>query len=195
MIYGFVNTSLPNEGEQVSLLRAYAKKHRLGELQFIRTGNISDLTGYSFNPGDILLVDNISSIGSSLRQIRFVLQSFAKSRINFTSVIEDYSFGTDINFEFAVKALDFVIKLRKDLISRATVQALEAVRSGGKVLGRPKGRKSSVYKLSGKEKQINELLAEGYSKVEIAKRLGITRTTLYSFLQNLESETKTDRST
>ena len=173
VIYGFVNTSLPNEGEQVSLLRAYAKKHRLGELQFIRTGNISDLTGYSFNPGDILLVDNISSIGSSLRQIRSVLQSFAKSRINFTSVIEDYSFGADINFEF---------KLRKDLISRATVQALEAVRSGGKVLGRPKGRKSSVYKLSGKEKQINELLAEGYSKVEIAKRLGITRTTLYSFL-------------
>lgn len=182
MIYGFVNTSLPNEGEQVSLLRAYVKKHRLGELQFIRTGNISDLTGYSFNPGDILLVDNISSIGSSLRQIRSVLQSFAKSRINFTSVIEDYSFGADINFEFAVKALDFVIKLRKDLISRATVQALEAVRSDGKVLGRPKGRKSSVYKLSGKEKQINELLAEGYSKVEIAKRLGITRTTLYSFL-------------
>ena len=50
-----------------------------------------------------MLVDNISSIGSSLRQIRSVLQSFAKSRINFTSVIEDYSFGADINFELPSK--------------------------------------------------------------------------------------------
>ena len=188
MVYGFVNTSLSNEDEQLSLLRAYAKKHKLGDLRLIRAGDISELTGHRFKPGDVLLVDNITTIGSSLQQIRSVLQSFSQSRITFTSVVESYSFGSEINFEFAIKALDFVIKLRKNMVSCKTSRALKTVKSDGKILGRPKGRKNSVYKLSGQEKQICELLAAGHSKFDIAKKMGVARATLYGFLRNINKD-------
>ncbi len=185
MVYGFVNTTFSNKTEQEKALLAYARQHKLGELRFIYGAEISDLADEAFVDGDSVLIDNITAAASSLTGIHRVLQIFSRRNVCLVSAAEDYSFGRAIDFAFALKALEFVIRLRRNMVSQTTVQALEAVKSDGKILGRPRGRKNDVYKLSGREGQIYSFLSAGVSKTEVARRLGITRATLYSFLRKI----------
>ncbi|MCL2758534.1 MAG: helix-turn-helix domain-containing protein [Alphaproteobacteria bacterium] len=85
------------------------------------------------------------------------------------------------------KALVFVFGLdaeieRKKMMSQKTKEGLARVRAEGKVLGRPFGGSNSSVKLTGKEQVIQELLAQGCSKVKIAKQLNVNRQTLYKFI-------------
>lgn len=50
-------------------------------------------------------------------------------------------------------------------------------------LGRPKGKKSTHYKLTGKEKTIIELHEKGLSKSKIAKILDVHRNTLNVYIK------------
>ena len=63
-------------------------------------------------------------------------------------------------------------------------EALARKKTEGVKLGRPKGSKSSYYKLSGKEDTIIKMLNKKISKVKIAKKLGVNRNTLYNFIKN-----------
>ena len=85
------------------------------------------------------------------------------------------------------KALVFVFGLsaeieRKKMASQKTKEGLARVRAEGKVLGRPLGSSNSSLKLTGKEQIIQELLAQGCSKVKIAEQLNVNRRTLYAFI-------------
>ena len=75
-------------------------------------------------------------------------------------------------------------RLKRNLISQRTKEALARKRAEGVVLGRPKGRKSSPdkYKLSGKEILISELLRNGISHRKIAKICKVDRNTLSRFI-------------
>lgn len=53
-------------------------------------------------------------------------------------------------------------------------------------MGRPKGRKSSYYKLTGKEKVIKELLDKGLSKTQVAKILNVHRNTLSAYMKKAD---------
>ena len=50
-------------------------------------------------------------------------------------------------------------------------------------MGRPKGKKSSYYKLTGKDKIIKELLEKGLSKTQIARILKVQRNTLTTYIK------------
>jgi DNA invertase Pin-like site-specific DNA recombinase len=70
------------------------------------------------------------------------------------------------------------------LISQRTKEALARKKAEGIILGRPLGRKSTHYKLTGQEGAIIQLLEEGRSKSSIARALQVNRSTLESFLKN-----------
>ena len=67
-------------------------------------------------------------------------------------------------------------------------------RSEGVILGRPKGRKSSHLKLTGKEETIRVLREQNVSKSEIARIFGVHRMTVDSFIKinNLEDNSYVD---
>lgn len=70
----------------------------------------------------------------------------------------------------------------RELISRRTKCALAMMKSNGVRLGRPVGipRKR---KLDGKYSEITRLLEKGLSKAEVARRLGVSQTTLSEFMK------------
>jgi IS30 family transposase len=53
------------------------------------------------------------------------------------------------------------------------------------ILGRPKGSKSKVKKLTGKEVEIKNLLDKKVSKSAIARILGVHRLTVSVFVQEI----------
>jgi DNA invertase Pin-like site-specific DNA recombinase len=68
----------------------------------------------------------------------------------------------------AYKVLAFAFglsaEIERNLISQRTKEALARKKAEGVILGRPKGRKSTKYKLTGKEEMIVLLLKKGKSK-------------------------------
>jgi DNA invertase Pin-like site-specific DNA recombinase len=71
--------------------------------------------------------------------------------------------------------------IERELISQRTKEALARKKSEGFTLGRPKGRKPAMRKLSEYEAEILSLLAENVTKSYIAKRFGVCWKTLYSY--------------
>ena len=77
---------------------------------------------------------------------------------------------------------DIIAQKERELISRRTKCALAMMKSNGVRLGRPVGipRKR---KLDGKDSEITRLLEKGLSKAEVARRLGVSQTTLSEFMK------------
>ena len=74
-------------------------------------------------------------------------------------------------------------EVERDLISERTREGLAKARSSGKKLGRPKGS-LGVSRLDGKGDEIRHLLRLGVSKNAIAKITGVSRPTLYHFIDS-----------
>ena len=73
-------------------------------------------------------------------------------------------------------------EIERELISLRTKEGLVAARAAGKRLVRPQGR-FGQSKLTGKEEEIQRLLALPVSKSSIAKITGVDRSTLYHFIR------------
>jgi IS30 family transposase len=59
------------------------------------------------------------------------------------------------------------------------------MKSEGIHVGRPAGAKNNVIKLTGKSEEIRLLLERNIPKVQIAKRLGVHRSTLRRYLMDV----------
>jgi DNA invertase Pin-like site-specific DNA recombinase len=73
-------------------------------------------------------------------------------------------------------------EIERDLISERTKQGLNAARAKGRLLGRPKGS-ISTSKLTGKDELIKEELKYGVAKAAIARKFGVSRTTLVNYIK------------
>lgn len=65
-------------------------------------------------------------------------------------------------------------------------EALVRKRAEGVVLGRPKGSKSKVKKFTGRELEIQSLLAKKVPKAALAHILGVHRQTVANFVRGQE---------
>jgi len=74
-------------------------------------------------------------------------------------------------------------EIERDLISQRTKEALARKKSEGFALGRPLGSKSDRLKLSEHEAEILSLIDENVSKSAIARRFGVCRKTVISYLK------------
>ena len=75
-------------------------------------------------------------------------------------------------------------EVQRELLSDVPAEGLAKARSSGKKLGRPKGL-LGISRLDGKEDEIRHFLGLGVSKNTIAKITGVSRPTLYHFIDSL----------
>ena len=74
-------------------------------------------------------------------------------------------------------------EIEHDLISQRTKQGMATAKAKGKKIGRPKGALGKS-KLDGKEEDIRDLLSKKVSKASIARIMGVSYTTICSFIKN-----------
>ena len=134
--------------------------------------------------GDILICSELSRLGRSLLMIMDILNQCLKREVQVWTIKDNYRLGMDISSKVLAFAFGLSAEIERNLISQRTKEALARRRAEGVVLGRPKGRKSSRVKLTGREDEIARLLRRGYSKSRIARRLKVHRITLGKFIRD-----------
>lgn len=131
---------------------------------------------------DMILCSELSRLGRNLFMIMEILNQCMQRECKVWTIKDGYRLGEDIQSKVLAFAFGLSAEIERNLISQRTKEALARKKSEGVVLGRPKGRKSSHVKLSGKEVVISELLIQGVPKTQIAKIFKVNRNTVSKFI-------------
>lgn len=134
-------------------------------------------------PGDVLLAGEISRLGRSLFMVMRILEYCMNNGVKVYTAKDGYELGDNIQSKVLAFAFGLAAEIEREMISRRTKEALAKKRAEGVILGRPKGRKSDVVKLSGHFDEIRLLKNAGVPNAQIAKALGVNRNTLSKYLK------------
>ena len=107
------------------------------------------------------------------------------------TIKDNYRLGDDIQSKVLAFAFGLSAEIERNLISQRTKEALALRKAQGIHVGRKYGSKYAVYKLTGKERIVKEMLVKGVSKAAIARKLHVDRTTLWRFLKQTDVEQPT----
>ena len=140
---------------------------------------------------DIIICSELSRLGRNLFMIMEILNICMNKGCRVWTIKDNYRLGDDIQSKVLAFAFGLSAEIERNLISQRTKEALARKKSGGIVLGRPKGRRSSHVKLSGKENTISDLLDQGVSQSQIAKIFNVNRMTVAKFIKDNQI-TRTD---
>lgn len=134
--------------------------------------------------GDIMVCSELSRLGRNLLMIMGILNECMNRDIQVWTIKDNYRLGSDINSKVLAFAFGLSAEIERNLISQRTKEALARKKAEGVILGRPKGRKSSITKLTGQERKIKELRDKNVSFSAIGRILGVHRLTVSSFVKN-----------
>jgi len=137
------------------------------------------------HPGDLILVSELSRLGRSVGQVIQLVDRLLKQHVQLVAIKEHIRLnGTpDLQTKVMITLCALFADIERDWIAERTKEGLAAARAKGRLPGRPKGV-LGTSKLTGREAEIQSLLAKTVSKASIAKILGVSRSTLHSFIQS-----------
>ncbi len=136
--------------------------------------------------GDILITTEISRLGRSLLEVMGILQMCLEQGCQVWTLKENFRLGADIQSKVLAFAFGLSAELSKQLLQERVRESLARLKANGKKLGRPCGAQSKKLKLSRNKKRLNNLITSGISKNEIARIMGVHKTTLYKYLNTYE---------
>ena len=142
------------------------------------------------NKNDLIICAELSRLGRNLFMIMEILHICMNKECRVWTIKDNYRLGDDIQSKVLAFAFGSSAEIERNLISQRTKEALARKRSEGVILGRPKGKKSSRVKLSGKEDTIKTLLEQGVSKTQIATIFKVNRMTVTKFINEHEIKPK-----
>src|SRR6266536_1181550 len=128
--------------------------------------------------GDKLIVTELSRLGRSLLEVMSILHTLMEKNVQVYTTKERYELGNNISSKVLAFAFSLSAEIERSMISSRTREALARKKSEGKRLGRPKGKFSSVTKLTGKDDLIREYLAKKIPVSVIARLLRVHRLTV-----------------
>ena len=141
---------------------------------------------------DLIICSELSRFGRNLFMIMEILNQCMNKECRVWTIKDGYRLGDDIQSKVLAFAFGLSAEIERNLISQRTKEALARKKAEGVVLGRPKGRKSSKVKLSGKEDYIRELLEQGVSISEIARIYKVNRNTVSKFIKEKIKDENTE---
>ena len=174
-IYVLVDGSDKGEAESLSDIYNF-----FGD-EIIRGKQVDKAVWDKLKANDVLVVENVLSLGSSLSEILEALAVCAEHRVHLCLARENISFKADKLPEIADSLL-LAWRLHQSLISLRSKTALQERKEQGVKLGRPYGSNPAL-KLDDHKDEIKKLLLTGVSKDDIAEQYNVCRATVYNFVK------------
>lgn len=199
MIYGYIRVSTDKqtvENQRFEILEYAGQKQfcidewieeTISGTVAIQKRNLGKLIS-KVQKNDVIVCSELSRLGRNVFMIMSVLNSLLEHEVKIITVKEGYKLGDDISSKILAFAFGISAEIERQLLSQRTSEALKRKKAEGVILGRPKGKQNSKYKLSGMEDEIKFMIDSGKTKTYIAKVLGVSSATLYSFLKNHKEE-------
>ena len=194
MMYGYIRVSTDKQttdNQRFEILKfADEKKLRVDQwieetisatkhLSHRKLGRLLD----AMQPDDVLIVTELSRLGRSLMEVMSILHTLMEKEVKVFTTKERYELGNNISSKVLAFAFSLSAEIERSMISSRTKEALARKKSEGKRLGRPKGRLSSVTKLSGKDDLIREYLDKKIPQSVIARLLNVHRLTVRNYIR------------
>ena len=202
MIYGYIRVSSDKQTveNQRYEINSFCQKEHLNIDGWIEE-TISGTKNYNkralgrllkkVKKDDLIICAELSRLGRSLFMIMEILSLCMKKGCKVWTIKDNYRLGDDIQSKFLAFAFGLSDEIERNLISQRTKEALALRKAQGIHVGRKYGSKNAVYKLTGKERIVKEMLVKGVSKAAIARKLHVDRTTLWRFLKQTDVEQPT----
>lgn len=143
---------------------------------------------HTMKKDDILICSELSRLGRNLLMIMGILNECMNRDIQVWTIKDNYRLGSDISSKVLAFAFGLSAEIERNLISQRTKEALARKKEEGVILGRPKGRKSTKLKLTGKEEEIRKLLDKKVSISAIGRILDVHRATVKTFINRLPNK-------
>jgi len=128
---------------------------------------------------DVIIVWRLDRWGRSLHDVLQSLQELRELGVDFVSVTEGLDFTTSAGRAMAGMLAIFA-QFEREILRERVLAGLAHARSKGKVLGPPRTARN-------KADQIRQLLADGLSKAQIARKLKIGRASVYRALEDSQA--------
>ena len=183
-----VSTALQDLEKNKSAILELANIKHLGHVEFVseqvsgkiswRKRKIAELLE-TMQKGDNLIVSELSRLGRSMLEIMEILSVATQKQINVFAVKGSWELNNSIQSKLIAMCFSMASEIERDLISKRTIEALQAKKLAGIKLGRPKGAGKS--KLDQYEVEIKALLSNGSTQRFIAKRYNTTEANLYNW--------------
>jgi DNA invertase Pin-like site-specific DNA recombinase len=134
--------------------------------------------------GDTVIASEISRIGRRLVLVLDFIKICTEKGVNFFTVKDRYSIADTLQSKVILTVMGLCAEIERDLVRQRTKEGLSRARAEGKILGRPKGRKTAPekHKLNNKEALIRSLMDEGLAQRKIAAIVKVNRNTLAKFI-------------
>ena len=191
MFIGYIqhNNDKTEQASQHQLLQSFAKEQGV-ELDCVYCDYDFALLKGTFIPAcKGVIICNIRALGKNLSEIKENLRYCQEKKLDVWSIEDGYRFSQQNLTEDFFRGIDVAINVRSNLISQNVRNVLKQRKNDGHKLGRPSGT-TIKKRLAGKENEICRLLSNNISKAEIARRLNVSRLTVYNFIKQNKLERK-----
>jgi DNA invertase Pin-like site-specific DNA recombinase len=189
MLIGYMRVSKA-DGSQVfdlqkdALLKAGVEEDRIYEDKF--SGRFDDRPGLkdclkALQPGNTLVVWKLDRLGRSLRDLVNIVEDLKQRGIGF-KVLTGQGAQIDTTTsqgKFVFGMFAALAEFERELIVERTKAGLASARARGRMGGRPQKMDAETLKLA-----MAAMSSFGSVATEVAKRLGITRATLYRYVNS-----------
>lgn len=197
MVYGYIRVSTAHqnlENQQLEIERFCVRnglkidswiEEKISGTKKPENRKLGKILMQKARAGDTVICTEISRLGRSLIMIMNLLEFFLEHNINVWTIKDGYRLGNDIQSKVLAFAFGLSAEIERQLISERTKIGLNRARKEGKKIGRQKGKKSALYKLSGNSDYIKMQILSGRTKASLARELGVCWKTLDSHLSRI----------
>ena len=132
--------------------------------------------------GDVLVAAEVSRLARSTLQVLELLQAAAERGVTVHIAKNRMVLDQSLPATITATILGLAAQIEREFISARTKEALARRKAAGLPVGRPKGRATKLM-LDDRRAEIVDYLNKGVSKRSVAKILGCSPTTLYSWIR------------
>lgn len=174
--YARVSTEAQNLDRQLDALNAYGVDFIYNEKM---TGTKRDRPELQkllerLTPGDTVVVESLSRLGRSTKDLIELMELFAAKEVQFVSLKEQIDTATPTG-KLLFTLMSAIAQFERDMIAERTKQGLAAARKRGRMGGRPRVDQGAI------QDALKLYRTEKYTLKEIERLTGIKKSTLYRY--------------
>lgn len=138
--------------------------------------------------GDTVVATSLSRLGRGINMLLSVLKILHGKGASIITIDDGRIFRPDEATASFIADMGVFTRLNVKIKAERSNESLDRAKADGKRFGRPVGRKKAPEKnvLYGKTQLLDQMVAEGLSKSEIARRLDVSRGTIVNYLGNVD---------